>query len=463
MQTSMEAFDARSAGRPDERAETAPPSSRYLQAHWLPPWSLLEFVRTPDRFFLGQKARRGDTYLMKTGLGPMYVTSDPEVVKAVFTAGPERVEQPSADLFGDLIGEHSVLVATGETHKRLRQLLVPAFMGERMRALESRMQQAALERICAWTSNTVIDVGPHMEQIALDVILSVVLGMKGSRHEAMRTNIKQTLGLVNAELMFLKPTRLELGGLTRFGKLQKGRRESRALIAEEIADRRRHGVDHGTVLDSMLQARDEFGCPMRDDEIYDQVITLLVAGHETTATGLTWAFHHLLSEPHLLAEAREEVRSYRNARDFASSVMLENMCKESLRLTPVISEVPRLLRCSFEAGGIHFQAGHRLLVAISALHQREDIFAEPQRFDPTRFARRRYLPWEYAPFGGGVRKCLGWAFALTQMKIVLGSVLANWRVDLVDTGLPQASRRNLSVGPRGGVKVRVGAPVLNEH
>jgi cytochrome P450 len=440
--------------------QTSPPPSppaagARLRAQWLPPWSLLTFVRQPDRFFLEGQHRRGDTYLLRTGVGPMYVSADPEVAKAVFTAGPERVDHPGADLLGALIGERSVLVANGDTHKRLRQLLVPAFTGERMRALEGRMQAAALARLQMWAPGKVVDVGPEMEHIALDVILSVVLGMEGERHEAMRANVKETLSLVNADLMFLKSLRVELGGLTRFGRLQNNRRASRALLDDEMVERRAAGVDRGTILDSLLAARDDEGLPMSDDEIYDQVITLLVAGHETTATGLMWTFHHLLGDRRLTAVAAEEVANARDARGLASSTLLDNICRESLRLTPVIPEVPRLITADFEAGGVHFEAGHRLLIAIPALHRRPDIFASPDDFWPERFETRRYMPWEYAPFGGGVRKCLGWAFALTQMKIILGSALSRFELELVDQGAPVAARRNLSVGPQGGVKLRV--------
>lgn len=446
--------------RPSETIETQPSSPAcergvQLRPRWLPPWSLLQFVRQPDRFFIDGQARHGDTYLMRTGVGPMYVSADPEVAKAVFTAGPERTEQPGADLLGELIGERSVLVATGDTHKRLRQLLVPAFMGERMRALEGRMQAAALARLLTWTPGDVVDVGPEMEQIALDVILSVVLGMTGERHEAMRANIKDTLSLVNADLMFLKSLRVELGGLTRFGRLQKNRRASRALLDDEIRARRAEGVDRGTVLDSMIAARDDDGQPMSDEEIYDQVITLLVAGHETTATGLMWTFHHLLSDAAVLSSVTTEVEGQADARALASSTLLDNVCKESLRLTPVIPEVPRLVTSAFDAGGVHFEAGHRLMIALPVLHRRADIFEAPDRFMPERFESARYLPWEYAPFGGGMRKCLGWAFALTQMKIILGSALARWELELASQGEPVAARRNLSVGPKDGVKVRV--------
>ncbi len=433
----------------------APGGGARLRPQWMPPWSLLSFVRQPDRFFIEGQDKRGDTYLMRTGVGPMYVSADPEVAKAVFTSGPERTEQPSADLLGELIGEQSVLVATGETHKRLRQLLVPAFMGERMRALEARMQEAALAQLSTWSPDDVVDVGPQMEQIALDVILSVVLGMEGERHDAMRANIKDTLALVNADLMFLKSLRVELGGLTRFGRLQKNRRASRALLDAELADRRRDGVDRGAVLDSMLRARDDDGQPMSDDEIYDQVITLLVAGHETTATGMMWTFHHLLSDAGVLARVQDEVVAAADARSLASSALLDHVCKESLRLTPVIPEVPRLITSSFDAGGVRFEAGHRLMIALPALHRRADIFEAPERFNPDRFETKRYMPWEYAPFGGGMRKCLGWAVALTQMQIILGSALARWELELQGQGAPVAARRNRCVGPMGGVKVRV--------
>ena len=401
----------------------------------------------------------GDAFTLRImGATPIVFFSDPATIKQVFTGDPERLQagQANSRVFRLFVGPNSLLVLDGARHKRERRLLMPPFHGERMRLYGDMMCEITDRMIDTWPPETSFPIHSCMLEITLDIILRAVFGVReDARTARLRTLIIEYLGLLVG--------RNPLLALAAWGRLTRLQGEIDRLLYDEIRRCKELAQEGRTDIMAMLVAvRDEDGQPMRDEEIRDEMITMLLAGHDTTATSLAWVIHRLLQNPDVLATARAEVASVigsgphpprPTAEQVAEFSYLDAVIKETARLNPVVPITVRHLEQGMHIGGYDLPAGAIAAPCIYLTHRRPELWPNPEEFNPERFVARRVDPYTFFPFGGGVRYCLGAAFATYEMKMVLARILS--RVTLrPDPGhTVRTERRGITFVPSGGVPV----------
>jgi cytochrome P450 len=393
-------------------------------------------------------ARFGDTFTLRIlNMGTWVVISHPDHIKQVFTGDPRVYHAGEGNrILLPVLGEHSVLLLDDGAHLEERKLLLPPFHGERMKRYGGLM--AEIER---WPRGEPYRLRPRMQAVTLEIILRAVFGLvEGERLERLRRELRRLLDMVtNPRLMFV-PALLGPERLARFKAFQRDVARVDAPIYEEIAERRRAAdlSEREDILSLLLQARHEDGSPMSDTELRDELVTLLVAGHETTATALAWAVERLVHHPEKLERLTEEVR-------VGESEYLDAVVTETLRLRPVISAVARRLTEPVEIGGRRLPAGVSVEPSIYLVHRRPDVYAEPARFLPERFIDNPPGTYTWIPFGGGVRRCLGGAFAIFEMKAVLTELVRRRRIEPSRAEPEPVMRRAITETPRRDAEVIV--------
>jgi cytochrome P450 len=380
------------------------------------------------QWMLAQCASRfGDTFSMRLlHEGDWVMVSHPEHVKQVFTGDPRVFHAGEGNrILLPVLGENSVLLLDEQPHLRQRKLLLSPFHGARMQRYGQLMTEIAAAEIERWPVGEPYRLRPRMQAITLEIILRAVFGLEqGERLERLRVELRRLLDALTSQIMpavliLLGPDRL--GSFAPFQRLLSG---VDALLYEEIAARRgAPDLDQrADILSLLLSARHEpdgdgdEGRPMSDKELRDELLTLLVAGHETTATALAWAAERLARSPETLQRLTEEVQA-------GETEYLDAVVTETLRLRPVISIVARRLREPIEIGEWQIPAGVTVTPAIYLVHRRPDVYPDPERFRPERFLEQPPGTYTWIPFGGGVRRCLGAAFAQYEMRVVLSELV----------------------------------------
>jgi cytochrome P450 len=383
---------------------------------------------------------------------PMVMFSDPAAVKQLYTE-PRHGLPPGRNLVLEpLLGSRSVLLLEGEEHLARRRLMLPAFHGERMRAYEEVIAAVAAEEVGSWPLEEDFAIHPRMQALTLEVILRAVFGVTdSSRRRRLRDLLRRVLSRTAspaAQLLGLGARRLgDRGPWARFERML---READVELLAEIAERRADPSlgEREDILSMLLTARFEDGTGMDDGELRDQLMTLLLAGHETTATALAWTFDLLLRHPAELARLREELES-------GGGSYLRATIAESLRLRPVVPLAGRRLAGELRVDGLTLPPGTDVSPAIWLTHTRADVYPEPLRFHPERFLESGPETYSWIPFGGGVRRCLGAAFAELEMRVVLREVLGRCRLEFAGRGPEGVARRNVTLSPRRGTPVRL--------
>jgi cytochrome P450 len=423
-----------------------PPLPRFLQT--------LAFVFAPAPFLDACRRRYGDVVTMSTLFDSKFVmVFDPEVVKQVFRGPPEQLRAGEANApLGPVLGPRSVLLLDGAEHLRQRRLMLPAFHGERMRTYEQVMTAAADRTVDGWPVGEPFALLPAMQSLTLDVIMHAVFGVEeGVQQEELKRGVRAMLDPVGNRavilMMVLSGGRVGIGG--RMERFAERRRAVDEMIYAEIARRREAAdlEDRTDVLSMLLLARDEDGEAMTDAELRDELVTLVVAGHETTATGLAWAFEELLRNPDVLARAQTAVAE-------GDTAYIDAVVKETLRRRTVVPGVGRVVRGEpFELNGFTIPAGIEINPSIAAIHRRADRYPDPAEFRPERFlADDAPDTYTWIPFGGGTRRCLGASFATFEMRVVITRVLE--RTSLAASGAPEKGvRKGVTIVPRRGVRV----------
>ena len=400
-------------------------------------------------------AKYGDTFRTIAPTGPITITGNPEAIRALYTADPDTFQSYAVEVAEPVFGTTSLVVSSGARHRKDRKLLTPPFNAGSMRAWGATIAEAAEEAAQRWEAGKRFSMLATTQDIALDVIIRVVFGVEGrERVEQMREAV---LGLIESlsPLIFVFPwTRRDFGGVGPWARYKRaiGAHDDRLL--SEIQRRRAAAGDRSDILSLLLKARYDDGSGMSDIELVEQLRGLLFAGHETTAVTLACALHWLHREPEVLGKLLSELDALGDnpeADAFASLPYLDAVCLEALRLNPPVVDTGRSPREPFKLLGYTIPAGEGINPSPLLLHMREDIFPEPERFRPERFLERKYSPFEYIPFGGGARRCLGSAFAMYEMKIVIGTLLRKYRLRAVSNKPIAFVRRGLTLGPRGGV------------
>jgi cytochrome P450 len=415
-------------------------------AFWTRPLACLERWR----------AQYGKRFTVKLPGTPYTVMlTDPDEVKQVFTAPPEVLHPgEGARVLRPVVGENSVILLDERLHMEQRKLMLPAFHGERMTKLTDLMTEVAEREVASWPRNTPIEMHPRTQALTLEIILRAVFGLSpGPRLEALRERLGAMLSFGDRWISLIPPKPgstaekigRRVGPFKEFVDLQEHADE---LIFEQIDERRRAADGGDDVLAMLLDARHEDGSPMDQQELRDELMTLLVAGHETTASTLAWAFARLPHHPEVVGRIADEI----SADD--GDAYLTATIQEVLRRRPVLpNSAPRLVKEPIEIGGWTYPAGVAVVPNAYLIHHDPEIYDAPYEFRPERFLDSSPGTYTWIPFGGGRRRCLGASFAMLEMKIVLRAVLS--ACELRDTGeyeLPR--RRNITIRPeRGGVAV----------
>jgi cytochrome P450 len=405
----------------------------------------------PLRYVRECQRRFGDTFTLDGGpFGTVVYVADPEEIKRVFIGSPEVFHAGAANarVMAPLLGRHSVLVLDEERHLQQRRLMLPPFHGEGLARWESEIEEVAREEVGRWRTGQRLALRARMQWITLEVIMRVVIG---ARERARRERLRGALtALVEASpLMALAIlSERDYGPWRPWTKFRESRAGADALIYEEIAARREAPGDD--VLSMLIAARDEDGAGIGDEELRDELVTLLLAGHETTATGLAWAFERLLRHPRVEAELRRSLAA-------GEDEYLDAVVRETLRVRPVIMDVGRLLTEPTEVAGYLLRAGVVVVPSISLVHDSPRYYPpDPLAFRPERLLDGQPDPYTWIPFGGGRRRCLGASFAQFEMKVVLRTVLE--RAQLEAIGPPERQRpRNVTLVPSRGARARVRA------
>ncbi|WGX96710.1 cytochrome P450 [Nocardioides sp. L-11A] len=407
-------------------------------------------------FFAG--AERGESFSFVSLLDrqPVVVTRHPEHVRSLFAADPDVAPSLAGESPVRPIVGLSVLTAVGQQHRRRRKLMMPSFHGEAITRYRDEIVAATGRHLDRWEPGTAFPLAATTQAITLDVIMSGVFGIDHAAAPAearLRHVVRQTL-------------RLSVGPLAQFAELlnldreesvgpQKWvvRRLDRAMYDVIAARRAEHepGTRHD-ILGLLLDVRDEDGAPLTDRELRNELLTLVLAGHETTANTIAWTFERLLRTPATYDRLRDVVRSGADPEGY-----LEAVITESMRVRPVVPLIGRRVRVPWRLGDVVVPPDSRLLVGILLLHHRADLYPDPFRFAPERFLGRRPGAHEWLPFGGGTRRCLGAALAMEELRIVVAEIAR--RADLVvDAAAPERPiHRNVTMIPGRGGRVRVAA------
>ncbi|MCC6995797.1 MAG: cytochrome P450 [Deltaproteobacteria bacterium] len=397
--------------------------------------------------------------LSLAGMGDMVLVATPEAVRQVFTGDPAVLHAGQAnELLRSFVGSRSILLLDGPAHARERKLLMPPFHGERMTAYAEAMREATEASLARWPLHKHFPIQRRMQDITLAVIVRTVFGISDPRGATEIADLLATyIDAATDSPWRMLPAilRIDPNKLLPWAPLARLKRRVDDALLGEIRRRRAHPVaDDSSVLGMLIDARDEDGQPMTEEELHDELITLLVAGHETTATSLSWAFDLLLEHPAVLARVRAELeaqvgRRAITAADLARLPYLDATIREVLRIHPVVPMVARKTQAPFEVAGFDLPVGTYVCPSIRLTHMNPDVYPEPTAFRPERFLGTKIDPYAWLPFGGGARRCLGMAFALFEMKLVLGTVVQRARLHRHG---PRATikRRGVTLSPSRG-------------
>jgi cytochrome P450 len=388
---------------------------------------------------------------------PLVMISEPDEVKEIFKLAPD-VAHPGqgARVLEPILGRYSLILLDEDLHLEHRRLLLPAFHGDRMKLLVDLMRELTDAELDTWPIDTPVSLHPHLQALTLEVILRAVFGMeKGPRLDDLRETLTGILALADRPLSIVLPVADRyLGWWPTMRQFRRLRARSRRLIIDEIHDRRA-AIERGVadpeardVLAMMLAATHEDGSPMSDQEMHDELMTALVAGHETTASQLAWTFMHLAREPRIAARLTAEVDSGEGDAYLVATI------NESLRLRPVLPQVePRYLKAPVTIGDFQYPAGVALIPTPYMLHHDPEVYPEPFTFKPERFVDQNPGTYTWIPFGGGRRRCLGAAFALQEMKIVVSEVMRRFTVEPATPAPEPSIRRSITISPKLGSTV----------
>ncbi len=419
----------------------------------------LRYARDPLGFLIKLQRRYGDIFSLSFPFfGRLAYVADPALVKELFTGSPAQFHagEANATVLEPALGPNSVLTLDDAPHMQQRKLLLPPFHGERIRGYGELIRETTRKEMESWPVGEPFALRPHTQRITLAVIMRAVFGVHDedrlARFEALIDDFSKRVSLVTT----IPALRRNLGPWSPWTRFQRSRAALDEFIYEEIGLRRREveaGEEgHDDVLSLLLQARHDDDSPMSDEELRDELVTVLGAGHETTATGLAWAMERLLRSPRVLAELRDSIAA-------GEDDYLEATVKETLRARPVIVDVARRLTAPARIGGYELAEGSFVMAAIAALHYREDLFPQPEEFRPERFLTEKADNYAWIPFGGGVRRCIGAAFAEYEMRIVLREFVARADLSAPDPEPEAVKIRNITLAPGKGTLVKLDRPL----
>lgn len=437
----------------------------------------IQVIVRPTQFFEECAQRYGPNFVVRfPNNRPLFLISDPEAIKDIFAGDPDQLRAGENNIvLKPIVGTYSLLLLDGQRHRRDRKLMMPMFHGERMRAYGQTMLDIVTREIDSWPLGQVFLFHKHMQALTLEIILATIFGVRDQAIAALRQALAELLTWGNKSwfLLFIDGdgnVRDSQLGLKLLGKCNPKAqfeavrdRVNQLLFAEFERRRREADWERPDVLNMLMQARFDDGSAMTDEELRDELMTLLLAGHETTATSLAWLLTWLYQYPGVLQNIRAEVAALGG---HGRPVPVDNIAelsytlaaiKESLRRTPVIPLVGRKLQSHVRVGSLLLPAGTLAAPNIYLTHHRPDIWGDPYRFRPERFLERPPKPYQFFPFGGGNRTCLGMAFAYYEMKIAISEIARRTSFRLAPGYTPKVVRRNITFAPNKGVPIVIDA------
>ncbi len=411
------------------------------------------------RFISACRRRYGSVFTMRIAtMGTLVYLDDPAEIKKVFAGSPSVYHAGEANtMLGGLLGESSVLVIDDQEHKERRRQMLAAFHRDAVARQTSVMAEIAEANVATWPVDTEFPVAPRMSEITLEVILRTVIGASDkARLAALRAVMPKLLNVTPlASLAIAKPSLQRLGP---WRTLRRNMDEADRLLYAEIADRRADPelATRTDALAMLVRAADESGGTMTDSELRDQLITLLVAGHDTTATGLSWALERLTRHPAILDKTVRAAEASA-AGDPTGDEFLDAVAKETLRIRPVVFDVGRILKEPVELAGYRLPAGIMVAPGIGLVHSSSAQYPHPDRFDPDRMVGATPAPTTWLPFGGGNRRCLGATFAMVEMRVVLREVLRQVELSTTTARAERQKVKHVILTPHRGARIRVRA------
>ena len=432
----------------------------------------LQLIANPTKFLAKCAKRYGDTFTLRVlGLNspPLVFFSQPQAIKEIFALPLEEFDfKKATHVFKPLMGEQSLILQEGKSHQRQRQLMLPPFHGDRMKAYGQTICQITHKVIEQWTAGESIAINHSLPDITLQIILQVVFGINpGERYDKLKTMLSSLLEDITtpwySSLFFFPPLQQDLGAWSPWGHYIRRLQQIDNLIYAEIAQRRlKNDSSRTDILSMLMSARDENGQSMTDIELRDQLVSLLLLGYETTAGALAWAFYLIHSHAQVLDKLRYEIDSLGDnpqPEAIATLPYLTAVCQESLRIHPIaLICTPRMVKESVQVTGYSFSAETIIVPCIYLAHRRTETYPQPEKFQPERFLNQKFSPFEYLPFGGGSRGCIGAAFSLYEMKLVLASVLSRFELALANQRPVYPVRRGITIVPSSsGVQMVVKA------
>jgi cytochrome P450 len=414
-----------------------------------PSWvQTVNWQARPIAFFERCRERHGGRFTVRLLATPPFVfVSDPDEIKQVFTASADVLHPgEGARILEPILGSNSVILLDGRPHLSQRKLMLPAFHGEKMQRLSGLMAEVSERDVAGWPKDEPIATHPRLQALTLEVILRAVFGLDpGPRLDGMRAKLTKMATEATKPLSALPL--LQKNVFARWRRFVALREETDRLIYDLIDERRAEHADRDDILSMLLEARHEDGSPMSSKEVRDELMTLLVAGHETTASSLAWAFERLVREPRVVAELQSEIDSGDGDAYLTATV------QETLRARPVLpNSAPRLVKQPVEIGGWNYDPSSPVCVVPNAylVHHDPAIYPDPYSFRPERFLDEAPGTYTWIPFGGGRRRCLGASFAQLEMKIVLRAILERSELAPGHDGGELSRRRSITIAPRAG-------------
>ena len=429
----------------------------------------LQWVIDPVGFMESSAQQYPDIFTAKIiGFGDTIVfVNKPEAIQEILTndrhkflalGNQNKILQP-------LVGDYSIFMLDGDHHKRRRQLVMPSFHGERMRAYGQLIRDLTEKIFSELPTNQLFSARETMQEISLQVILQSVFGVcEGDRSEELKKQLQLMADLFKSpftsSFLFFPFLQKDLGTWSPWGRFLRDQRQLDKLLYAEIAERRQQWDEERIdILSLLMSARDEAGKAMSDLELRDELLSLLIAGYETTATAMAWGLYLIHQHPAVREKLLLELDSLDENPDSMTIFKLPYLtavCNETLRIRPVtMLTFPRVVQESTQLLGHSLEPGAVLVGCMFLTHQREDLYPEPKQFKPERFLERQFSPYEFMPFGGGVRRCLGEALAMFEMKLVLATILSRYQLALAEDKPETLRRRGVTLAPARGDKMMI--------
>ncbi|MCC5634211.1 cytochrome P450 [Nostoc sphaeroides CHAB 2801] len=425
-------------------------------------WQLIKWIADPIGFQQKYSQKYGDIFSVNLSvIGSFVIIGHPQAIQEIFIQDSKFDIGRGNQLAKPHLGQNSLMLMDGSRHRRERKLLMPPFHEEKLQTYAQQICSITKQIVSQWQISQPFLARSAMQKVSLEVILLIVFGLsEGERYQQLKLLLPSWLDMIDSPLrssmVFLPFLQQDWGRWTPWGQMKHRRRCIHQLLQAEIAEKRtKKDKNQSDVLSLMMAARDENGQAMTDEEIKDELLTILFTGHETTATMLAWALYELHRNSDVLEKLLQELYKLGenpNPMEISRLPYLTAVCQETLRMYPVIPIIfPRITKSSINIAGYQFEPETTLMPSIYLVHYREDLYPHPYQFKPERFLERQYSPSEYFPFGGGSRRCLGYALALLEMKLVLATVLSNYQLALVKNRPIRMQRRGLTLTPNGGV------------